>query len=212
MTRRCFAAAVLVACMSASAVAQAPLPVAERIVTHGETTTRLSLFTNQMVVVAISESGTQGFLRRLSLPDDQYIIYLSILQDAVAELGERPVSSDVSTSHDAVELTLHIGPDAPRVLRFSPMAIVNLPLSKIIGALNDLEEQVRAASPSAAALSTWEPRRRDRVELMTGGFARVVEVLDEGVLILEHESTYLREVVPVGARDRVVLRVVDRER
>ena len=212
MTRHCFAAAVLVVCMSAPAVAQAPVPVAERIVTHGETTTRVSLFSNRMVVVTISERGTQGFLRQISLPDDQYIIYLSILQDAAAELGERPVSSDVSTSHDAVELTLHLGPEAPRVLRFSPMAVVNLPLSKIIGALNDLEEQVRTASPSAAALDTWEPRRGDRVELMTGGFARVVEVLDEGVLILEHESTYLREVVPVDARDRVVLRVVDRER
>ncbi|HSO22189.1 MAG TPA: hypothetical protein VLT81_04740 [Chondromyces sp.] len=211
MTRHCFAAAVLVVCMSAPAVAQAPVPVAERIVTHGETTTRVSLFSNRMVVVTISERGTQGFLRQISLPDDQFIIYLSILQDAAGELGERPVSSDVSTSHDAVELTLHIGPEAPRVLRFSPMAVVNLPLSKIIGALNDLEEQVRAASPSAAALDSWEPRRGDRVELMTGGFARVVEVLDEGVLILEHESTYLREVVPVDARDQVVLRVVDRK-
>lgn len=212
MTRHIFAAAVLIAFMAAPAVAQAPVPVAERIVTHGETTNRVSLFSNRAVVVTISEGGSQGFLRRITLPEDQYIIYLSILQDAAEELGERPVSSDVSTSHDAVELTLHIGPEAPRVLRFSPMAIVSLPLSKIIGALNDLEEQVRNASPSAAALSTWDPRRGDRVELITGGFARVVEVLDEGVLILEHESTYLREVVPVDARDRVVLRVVDRER
>jgi hypothetical protein len=204
--------AVVVTLLAASTLlAQAPTPVAEKITTHGETTTRISLFSNRMVVVTISERGTQGFLRQISLPDDQYIIYLSILQDAAGELGERPVSSDVSTSHDAVELNLHFGPEAPRVLRFSPMAVVNLPLSKILGALNDLEEQVRAASPSAAALETWEPRRGDRVELMTGGFARVVEVLDEGVLILEHETTYLREVVPADARDTVVLRVVDRK-
>lgn len=205
-------AGVAVSLATAVVFAQAPAPVAERIATHGETTTRVSLFSNRMVVVSISDRGTQGFLRRLDLPEDQYLIYLSILQEAAAELGERPVSSDVSTSYDAVELTLHVGPEAPRFVRFSPMAIVNLPLSKILGALNDLEEQVRAASPSAAALSTWEPRRGDRVELMTGGFARVVEVLDEGVMILEHESTYLREVVPADARDRVVLRVVDRER
>lgn len=210
MTRRCFAVVILVALSTAAVVAQAPVPVVERITTHNGTSTRVSLFSDRVVVVTISEDGSQGFMRRITLPEVQYMIYLSILQDAAEELGERPVSSDVSTSHDAVEISLHIGPEAPRVISFSPMASVTLALARITGALNDLEEQVRAASPSAAELGTWEPRRGDRVELMTGGLARVVEVLDEGVLILEHEATYIREVVAPDARDEVILHVVER--
>jgi hypothetical protein len=47
---------------------------------------------------------------------------------------------------------------------------------------------------------------------MTGGFARVVEIYEEGVLILENETTYVRQVVPPEARDEVILHVVERSR
>jgi len=210
MTRFSLGLTVIIALAATSIGAQAPVPVAERVMTHGDTATRVTLFSNQVVVVTIREAGVQGFMRQIALPDDQYIIYLSILQTAAEELDEEPVSSDVSTSRDSVELTLHIGPNAPRVVSFSPMATVALPLSKIMGALNDLEDQVRNASPSAAELSSWEPRRGDRVELRAGGYARVAEVLEDGVLVLEHESTYIREVVSADARDQVILHIVDR--
>jgi hypothetical protein len=194
------------------AIAQAPLPVAERISRHGDSSTRVSLFSNHVVVVTITTDGEQGFMRRMTLPDDQYLIYLKILEDAAAELGERPVTSAVETVRDRVDLTLNVGADGPRLLSFSPMATVNLPLARIMGALNDLEQLARTASPSADELRTWRPQRGDRVELMQGGFARVVEVLEEGVLVLEHETTYVRLVVPQDARDEVILHVVERAR
>jgi len=202
-----FAAAALLVALTAPA--QAPVPVAERIVSHGQTTTRTSLFSNRTVVVSISEDGRRGALRTLTLAEDQYFIYLEILEKAARELGEEPVSSDVETSQDRVELTLHVGSAAPRKLEFSPMAVVNLPLSQIAGALNDLETLTLSSSLSAEALRGWQPRRGDRVELLVGGFARVAEVIDEGVVVLVYEDTYIREIVPVGDLDKVVLRVVE---
>lgn len=202
--------AAWVLCSCAGALhAQAPIPVVERVFTERNVTTRVSLFSNSVVVVSISENGVQGFVRHQTLPADQYMIYLGILQDAANELGERPVTSEVSTSQSEVVLTLHIGPDAPRVIRFSPMSTVSLPLSRITGAINDLEGLVRAASPSAEDLRSWKPRRGDRVELMTGAFARVAEVLDEGVVVLEHEDTFIREYLTPDQLDTVVRRVVE---
>ena len=191
------------------AFAQAPAPVAERVVTGRNLATRVTLFTNGVVVVSMRRDGRQDFLRHITLPDDQYMVYLVAFQTNAEELGKEPISSDVSTSTAAVQLTLHVGPEAPRLLRFSPMAVVSLPLSRIQGALDDLERIVLEANPSSEEIRNWTPRPGDRVQLMTGGFAHVVEVLPEGVVVLEHEDTFIREMVPPGSLDQVVLHVVD---
>lgn len=198
----------LLALAAATASAQAPIPVVERVFTEGEVATRVTLFSNRVVVVSITDNGVQGYFKYVTLPPDQYLIYLGILQRAVLELGERPVTSAVSTPRSQLVLTLHMGPDSPRRIEYSPMATVSLPLAQISGAINDLEALVRESSPSSEDLKGWDPRRDDRVELMTGGFARVTEVLDEGVLVLEHEGTYIREIVGLDARDDVIRRVV----
>lgn len=204
------AAALAVAAMLvvAAAFAQAPVPVAERIVHHGDSTTRVSLFTNGMVVVSMDD-GSERLLRTHSLPEDQYFIYLGILEGAAAEVGDSPVLSEVDTTRDRAQITLHVGPAAPRTFVFSPMAVLSLPLSRIVGALNDIEALTLSTSQSAETLRDWQPQRGDRVELLAGGTARVVEVLKEGVVILQHETTYIREVVPPAALDQVVLRVLE---
>lgn len=199
----------LLAVAAANAIAQAPIPVVERVFTEGEVATRVTLFSNRVVVVSIADHGVQGYFKYVTLPPDQYLIYLGILQKAVLELGEKPVTSGISTPRSKVALTLHMGPDSPRRLEYSPLATVSLPLAQISGAINDLESLVRESSPSSEDLKGWEPRRDDRVELMNGGYARVAEVLDEGVLVLEHEDTYIREIVGLDARDEVILRVVE---
>jgi len=146
----------------------------------------------------------------MTLPVDQYLIYLEILQKAAEALGEQPVTSSISTPQSEIVVTLHIGSKSPRVIRFSPLATVSLELALISGAINDLESLVRAESPSSEALRGWDPRRGDRVELIAGGYALVSEVLDGGVVVLEHEETYIREIVGPDARDKVILRVVER--
>jgi hypothetical protein len=89
------------------------------------------------------------------------------------------------------------------------MSSVKLPLSRILAALDDLQLQVFESSPSAEAMRTWEPRKGDRVELFSGAMATVIEVWDDGLVILEHEATYVRETVPFAAREKVILRVVE---
>ena len=89
------------------------------------------------------------------------------------------------------------------------MATVSLQLSRIMGVFDDLQQQVFDASPSAEEVRTWEPREDDRVQLFNGTYARVAEVWDDGILVLEHEDTYIREVVAPGYRDQVILHIVD---
>ena len=195
--------------LAGTAFAQAPVPVAERVVTGINLATRVTLFSNHVVVVSERRNGKQDFLRHITLPADQYLVYLVTFQKGAEELGEEPISSGVGTSTASVQLTLHVGPEAPRLLRFSPMAVVSLPLSRIMGALDDLQRVVFEASPSSEEIRAWTPKRGDRVELMTGGFATVVEVWPEGLVVLEHDDTFIREMVPPDSLDLVILHIVD---
>ncbi len=197
--------------VAATALGQAPVPVVERTVTQGEVATRVSLFSNRVVVVTMRRGDEQDFIRRITIPNNQYMVYLGTFQTATEELDKQPVTSQVDTSEAEVMITLHIGPDAPRLIRFSPMSIVQLPLGRIQGALDDLQLQVLESSPSAEAMRIWEPAKGDRVELMNGTTATVVEVWEEGLLMLEHDLTYVREAVPPDMRDQVILRVVEDE-
>jgi hypothetical protein len=194
--------------VATTASSQTPVPVVERTTTRGEVATRVSLFSNRVVVVTTRRNNKQDFVRRITLPDDQYMVYLGTFQAAAEELDRQPVSSQVETSDAEVVLSLHVGSKGPRMIRFSPMSVVKMPLARIQGALDDLEFHVLEASPSAEALRTWVPRKGDRVELMNGTSATVVEVWDDGMLILEHDSTYVRESIAAGMRDQIILRVV----
>jgi hypothetical protein len=195
--------------LAASAPAQVPVPIVERTTTQGDVSTRVSVFSDRTVVVTIREGGVQGFVRLMEVPQDSYIVYLTTLQTNASELDEEPISSSVGTSNSMVELILYVGPDAPKTFRFSPMASLSLPLSKIMGAVNDLEQQVRESSPSAFELKSWQPKRGDRVQLMNGTYARVVEVWEDGLVVLEYEETFIREMVPPDRYDDVILHVVD---
>ena len=200
----CFLAAI-----AATASGQVPIPVVERIVTDGDSSTRVSLFSNQVVVVTTRRGDIQDFMRYLTLPPDQYLVYLETFEKSAQELDDRPVTSRVNTAHAEVVLTLHVGPDAPREIRFSPMSAAKLPLARIMAALDDLQLQVFEASPSTEAMKHWKPKKGERVELLNGTFATVVEVWSEGLIMLEHEKTYIREAVPPDQRDKVILRVVE---
>ena len=202
---------MILSVVAATASGQAPVPVVERTVTQGEVATRVSLFSNRVLVVTVRRGDEQDFKRHITLPDNEYMVYLGSFQTAAEELDQKPVSSEVNTSQAAVVITLHIGPDAPRLIRFSPMSILKLPLGRIQGALDDLQLRVLEASPSAEAMRAWEPAKGDWDELMNGNTATAVEVWEEGLLILEHDLTYVRESVAPDVRDQVILRVLEDE-
>jgi hypothetical protein len=209
MTARTILPVILFLAFAATVSGQAPVPVVERTVTQGDVATRVSLFSNRVVVVTTRRDGEQDFMRTMTLPNDQYMVYLTTFQANAEELDDRPISSRVDTSQAEVVLSLYVGPDAPRLISFSPMSSVTLPLARILGALDDLQLQAFEASPSAEAMRIWEPRKGDRVELLNGIFATVVEVWDDGLIILEHDGTYVRESISPGMRDQVILRVVE---
>jgi hypothetical protein len=202
---------MILSVVAAAASGQAPVPIVERTVIQEEVATRVSLFSNRVLVVTVRRGDEQDFMRRITLPETQYMVYLETFLTAAEELDKQPVSSQVDTSQAEVVLSLHVGPDGPRLIRFSPMSVVKLPLGRIQGALDDLQLQGLEASPSAEAMRTWEPAKGDRVELMNGTTATVIEVWKEGLLILEHDLTYVRESVPPDMRDQVILRVVEDE-
>jgi hypothetical protein len=204
-------ASCFLAAAAATASGQAPVPVVERMSTDGDSSTRVTLFSNQIVVVTTRHGEIQDFMRYLTLPADQYLVYLETFEKSAQELDDRPVTSRVNTARAEVVLTLHVGPDAPREIRFSPMSAAKLPLARIMAALDDLQLQVMESSPSAEAMRIWQPRKGERVELLNGTFATVVEVWPEGLVMLEHEKTYIREAVPPDQRDKVILRVVETE-
>lgn len=190
---------------------QTPVPVIERTVARGDISTRVSVFSNRVVVIAMRQDGDLNFTQRMTLPEEQYMVYLATFQTNAEELDERPIVSRVDTADAEVVLTLHVGPEAPRMIRFSPLSGMKLPLARIMGALDDLQAQVLEASPSAEAMDGWEPQKGDRVELLNGSLATVVEVWADGLVILVHDRTYIRESVPPDARDQVILRVMEPE-
>ena len=200
---------IFILLLAATAAAQAPVPVAERFVTRLDQKTRVSLFSNRAVVVSIVKGDEQDFLRRITLPEDQYMVYLGALQTDAENLGDEPVSSDIGSAGSSVDVVLHVGPDSPRLIRFPSMAAVSLQLARIMSVFDDLQQQVFDASPSAEEVRTWEPRKGDRVQLFNGNYAIVAEVWTDGLLVLEHEDTFIREVVAPAYRDQVILHIVD---
>jgi len=209
LIRRLIPAFILV--IAATAAAQAPVPVAERITTQRDQKTRVSIFSNRAIVVSILKGKQQDFFRRITLDENEYLVYLSALQTEAEAMEEEPVSSDVGSDDYTVQVTLHIGPDAPRLIRFPSMAVVSLPLSRVMGIFDDLQQQVFDASPSAEEVRTWRPHKGDRVQLFSGGYAVVTEVWEDGMLVLEHEDTFIREVVAPDYRDQVILHIADRK-
>jgi hypothetical protein len=210
MTLRAFLLGILVF-LAAAASSQVPVAVVERTVTRRDVSTRVSVFSNHVVAVTVRVSGKLDFVRRITLPEDQYLVYLATFQSNAEELGERPIVSRVDTADAEVVLSLNVGPESPRVIRFSPMSGMKLALARIMSALDDLQLQVSESNPSTEAMLAWEPKKGDRVELLNGTLATVVEIWEGGLVVLVHDRTYVRESVPPEARDQVILRVLDPE-
>jgi hypothetical protein len=80
-----------------------------------------------------------------------------------------------------------------------------------VATLDDLEHRAIWGDPSTAELEDWAPRTGDRVELRIGVQAEVIEVREDGTLVLEHDGTWINEVVPHGAWQTVILRVLQDE-
>jgi hypothetical protein len=202
------AASLAVAILSATA--QTPTPVVERITDHFGRTTRVSLFSNHVVIVAI-RSDTEDFIHQATLSFDEYMVYLQALEQCARELGNEPVTSDVQSRDSTTELILHVGPDAPRIIKYSPLASLKLPAGKIASMMDDIQIRALAALPGELEIKQWAPEIGDCVELRRGGEACVTAVGDEGTIVLTQKDSSVSFTIAEENRVEVVLRVIEPE-
>jgi hypothetical protein len=192
--------------------AQAPTPIVERLVEVSNRIVRTSLFSNREVVVSIRVDGDQVALRQISLSEDEFTGYFAAIQRDARDIARSEGRPPVESMAGRATITLHVGPAAPRVIEYSPVAVLDLPTSRLVTALDDLERRVLWGEPSSAELDAWQPRRGERVELRNGVEAEVIEVQQDGTVVVEHDNTWIHEVISPEHRAKVILRVLTSER
>jgi len=204
---------VLVSVLAASAATslfggqQVPTALVERHRTINDTATRITLFDNRMAVTTVRVDGKQVFFRQLSLPIEEFDVYLQVLEE-VADTAQGEPQSFLEDGDSEVTISLHLQGHSPRTIRFSPLQVLGLDTNRLMVALDDLERRVAETSPSHEALRTWQPHKGDRVELFNGSKATVDEVRDDGVIVLIHDDTSIIEAVQGENASLVILRVL----
>ena len=189
--------------------AQAPTPVVERITHQFGRTTRVSLFSNHVVVVSV-HSETEDFVHQATLEYNEHMIYLKSLESAAAEIGKEPVTSDVESRDSSTVLILHVGPDAPRIIKYSPLASLNLPTGRIASMMDDISNRALSALPGEFEINQWQPVVGDRVELRQGGEAFVVAVNeDDGTIVLRQPESSVSSTVAMVNRAEVISKIIE---
>jgi len=195
-----------------SAQTVAPTPVVERFLEIRDREVRTTLFSNGMVVVSGHRDGERIFFRQVQLEPVEYTGYLTALlqeAEALAEADEYPTAEG---SGGTGVVTLHVGPNAPIEFSYSSMAVNHLATTSLLSTLDDLEHVVMTHEPTGAGIEGWEPAIGDEVRLRNGGTATVVDVQRDGTIIIEHDDTYINEVLPKDQRKNVIFEVMDDER
>jgi hypothetical protein len=191
---------------------RAPTPIFERRLTVGDRSVRTSMFSNRVVVVSVRRKGELILFRKMTLDQEEFTAYFAAVQrdaEDLAKADDRPIIESMG-GHG--EITLHVGPEAPRRIEYSPVSVLDLATTRLVAAIDDLEARVIWGDPSSAELEGWTPSRGDRVEMRTGRRAEVIEVQRDGTIIVEHEDTWIHEVIPPDDRARVILRVLEDDR
>ncbi|MCG6963883.1 MAG: hypothetical protein LJE95_11510 [Acidobacteria bacterium] len=211
------AALLLIALQAATAMpsptptARVPSPVVERIVTRGDSRTRLSLFDNRVAVVSLSEDGVQTVVRRRTLSAEAYLGYLAAVTETLPGLDALEPQQDLPADNVGV-ITLHVGEGPERVVRYATLRSPKLALGRLLATLDDLQTVVMETKPAHDRLAIWEPRRGDRLRMVTGQTAVVVEVHDDGGVVVEYEDVGVIEYVAKGQRDSRILELLERPR
>lgn len=184
-----------------------PSPVVERWLTTDGTVTRMSLFDNRVAVVSIRYPGQEEpAVRRLTLDPGEYEVYATAIERqarAVAE-AQRHERREVPRS-DGGQGRILVPLDATTVeVRYSTMEVLDLPRSRLVSAVDDLERRVLESLPGEESLRGWTPEKDELVELLDGRIARIDEVWKDGTIVLEDVHSLVRETVVPDLRTRVI--------
>lgn len=186
----------------------APTPVIERFLTIRDREVRTSLFSNGVVVVSARRGDEQLFFRQVTLDTDQFAGYLSAIERDASELAEADELPSATGSGGRGLVVIHADPSGPIRFSYSSLSVYDLATTRLLNILDDLEHHVMFGDPSGAGTEGWQPRVGDVVKLRSGGTAEVIDVRDDGTIVLEHESTYINELVPADRIRSVVYEVV----
>lgn len=216
---RAFRFAVLVAATAAGLVPplaaaeeSAPSPVLERFLTVRDREVRTSLFSNGVVVVSARRGDERIFLRQLTLDGDVFAGYLTAIQRDGTEIAGADELPDADEAEGSGTVVLYTAPGGPIRFRYSSVRVYNLAVTRLLATIDDLERHVMVAEPTGANLEGWRPRDGDVVRLRQGGLAEVVEVRDDGTLVVEHQSTYIQQLIPASEIRAVIFDLVERAR
>jgi len=210
VTRTAAAAVIALGVLAAAAGAPAdelaaPTPVLERVLTTRDREVRTTLFSNRVLVVSARRGGERILFRQLTLPPDQFSAYLAAIQRDASELAVADELPTAGSSRGRGVVTIHVATGGPIRFSYSSMSVYSLAATRLIAILDDLEQQALTALTTGAGVASWDPRVGDVVRLRGGPLAEVVEVRDDGAVLLEHRDTYINELVPPGEiRNRVV--------
>jgi len=80
---------------------------------------------------------------------------------------------------------------------------------QVLDILDAIQTEVMSAPPWADQIRAWKPSLGDRVRLARGQLATVVELPGEGVIVVEHETTGVRELIPADAREQTVVEIME---
>lgn len=191
---------------------RAPGVVVERVVEFGPLVRRLTVFTNRVAVVSIRERERRVILRQLTLGENEYAAYVVAIARCLEQIPEGGASPAVveDRGHGVISTTVGSGP--PRRIEYWNLAALDLATGRLVAVLDDIGQRVVTSAPGEEALRGWEPEVGDWVELATGERARVVEVRDGGVIVLDLERSPLLEEIAPEHRAQRIRRVVEAPR
>lgn len=186
----------------------APTPVLERVLTTRDREVRTTLFSNSVLVVSARRGGERILLRQLTLPPDQFSAYLAAIQRDASELAVADELPTAGSSRGRGVVTINVATGGPIQFSYSSLSVYSLAATRLIAILDDLEQQVLNSLPAGPGVDEWQPRVGDVVRLRGGPLAEVVEVREDGAVLLEHRETYINELVPAHEIRNVVVELV----
>ncbi len=188
-----------------------PSAIVDRIVETPGERTRLSLFSNGVAVVSVRRHGAEPALFKRTLSRQVLVGYLVALEEAARQIRAlHSIPQEPGDAGRTVTIRLHAGPGDPILLRFSTLEMMPLSVGRLGTVLDDLQTKVMATPPGYDEVTAWHPREGDEVEMATGQKARVVEVRDDGTVIVEYEDVGLSELVTPGERPQRIRHVLTR--
>jgi hypothetical protein len=170
---------MIVALLLAAGVTATPVPtyLVERLVTLNGATVRLSVFRDQVAVLARESGDGMPKVRRRRLTGLEYSVVEQVVRESYEELSRHPESPQ-GPGEGTVEYRLAPTGEVALRLKRPLTAVPSLASARLDKALDGLMAEMEEGPAGRQDLSSWEPREGDRVLLDDGRVVEVLEVLD----------------------------------